>query len=104
MYLVEINGSKAAVRHIKGSDILVEHATSSGLGGGHGADQLCGICSAPYKPLVAAITKDSSELGTVYRFAAGKHGSCNITPLETEQAVQAARKIIRGGRRKKGWR
>lgn len=100
-YFLEIDGSKAAVKAVKATGILVDHTTSNGLGGGAGAGQLCGICSAPWKPLESAITTDTSPLGTVYRFAAGRHGSMNITPLETAEAVAAARNILRAGNKKR---
>ena len=99
-YFIEVCGSKATVRALRESDILIDYSVSSGLGGGAGAGQLCGICSEPWKPLEKAITTDKSPLGTVYRFAAG-HGSLNIIPLETEETLAAARKIVRAGKNKK---
>lgn len=100
LYLIDINGSRAAVSAVLAAGILEDYATSNGLGGGAGAGQLFGICTAPWKPLEKAITTDKSPLGTVYRFAAG-HGSLNIIPLETEETLAAARKIVRAGKNKK---
>jgi hypothetical protein len=103
MYLTEINGSKAAVKALIASELLVDYRTSSGrLGRGLNAGQLIGLAKAPFRPLAAAITTDVSPYGKVYRFSAG-HGSLNITPLETGEAIQAACKAFRlsVGRKKK---
>lgn len=100
LYLIDIDGSRAAVSAVLAAGILEDYATSNGLGGGVGAGQLFGICTAPWKPLEKAITTDKSPLlGTVYRFAAGK-GSCNITPLETAGAVAEARRLVQAGRQR----
>jgi hypothetical protein len=103
LYLLEIDGSKAAVKEALASGLLVDYCTSNGLGGGAGAGQLIGITRTPFWPLEKAITTDASRISgaTVYRFAAGKHGYGNITPLETAEQTLSARNLIAGGKRRR---